>query len=323
MAFKVKRRLVNELEIYVLMDEDNKTQASIIPEIGNNLVSWIITRQQRIELIHIPVPINELKNEEKQFYGNPILFPFPGRIVNGEFSFKNMQYKIPINFRDGTAIHGFVYDRKWDVQDIKQTNSFASITSTYTSTNQIHKYFPFPFEIQLTYRLQIDFLEMAFNIRNLGKNVLPMGLGIHPYFSIDSSRSDWKLELPAKSRYNLTNCIPTGEKMPVKDRYDFRNMKKLNDIYLDDLFGDIIKDNRKHFKVYLENPDASLKLKIDSDENFDYCVIYAPENQNFICIEPYTCITNVFNFANSDITTGLIELGPQEMFSAKISFSIV
>jgi len=65
-----------------------------------------------------------------------------------------------------------------------------------------------------------------------------------------------------------------------------------------------------------------LSLKIVSDKNFEYYVLYAPKTGSFICIEPYTCIPNAFNLADKGFNTGMRVLKPKEKFKATILFKI-
>ena len=321
MTFKIIKEILDGLEVYTLFNENEQTKVSIAPALGNNLVSWKIIRDEKeIELIYVPKPLIELKKIKKKFFGNPLLFPFPNRIVKGKFSFKGEEIRLPINFDDGTAIHGLVYDKVWKVKESNQSELEASLTSIYESDAQIKKFFPFPFQIQVKYVLKARELSMEFLITNLGEKELPWGLGIHPYFFLNASRSDWKLQLEASSIYKLVDCIPTGEIFSIPEPMDFRKMKKLDEIYLDDLYSGFPEDG---FEVVLENPKGDIKLIVESDKNFQYCIIYAPEGKNYICIEPYTCLTDAYNLEKRNIKTGLRTLAPKKSFKTIIKFKLI
>lgn len=309
------------LQVVSLSDQKNSVKAKIIPELGNNLVSLTVCNLGKYsELISIPAEIQNLKNKEYQFYGNPILFPFPGRIPKGEFQFRNQKYQVPINFRDGTAIHGFVFDKKWEISEISSSSSKeVFLKSTYISDPTVKKFFPFSFQVEMTYILREAELEMDIKAVNRGEQPFPFGYGIHPYFSLPGNREDWTLHLPAAELYELVDLLPTGVSKKIPKQFDFRSDRSLQDTYMDDLFG---KLKKKHGSVscWLKNRTTNFKLTVISDQNFDYYVLYAPKEHDFICIEPYTCIPNAFNLENAGVKTGLRLLNAGEPFKARILF---
>ena len=318
--FSTKITHEGDFEVVNLIDQKNSVRVQIIPELGNNLVSLTIgENNEQLELMYIPDEIKNLRDESYRFYGNPILFPFPGRIPEGKFTFQGQAFQLPINFRDGTAIHGFLYDKKWEIAETSApSNEGAFLKSTYRSDTKIEEIFPFPFEINLTYFLRESELEIDFNAKNIGEKPFPFGYGIHPYFLLTGNRADWVLYFPANSIYELVNILPTGKIKEIPDEFDFRKEKSLAGIYMDDLFGNIQKNKDGLILCWLKNKAINLKLNVISDQNFDYYVLYSPKENEFICIEPYTCIANAFNLANSGIETGLRILQPKKTFKATI-----
>jgi len=311
-----------DLQVVSLSDQKNSVKAKIIPELGNNLVSLTVSNLGKYsELISMPTEIPNLKNKEYQFYGNPILFPFPGRIPKGEFQFQNQKYQVPVNFRDGTAIHGFVFDRKWEISEISSPSSKeAFLKSTYISDPTVKKFFPFPFQVEMVYILREAELEMDFKAVNRSEQPLPFGYGIHPYFTLPGKREDWTLHLPAAELYELVDILPTGISKKIPKQLDFRAERSLQGIYMDDLFGKLKKKRHGYVSCWLKNRANNFKLTVISDQNFDYYVLYAPSEHDFICIEPYTCIPNAFNLENAGINTGLRLLKAGEPFKARIWF---
>jgi len=313
--FLTEKTLEGNLKVVNLIDKKNSVQVKIIPELGNNLVSLSIEKN---EIIYIPDKITNLK--AYQFYGNPILFPFPGRIPQGKFSFQGQDYQLPINFSDGTAIHGFVYDKSWEISETSSdSDEGAVLKSIYKWDTQTKDSYPSQFEVEMIYILRESELEMIFKATNTGNKSFPFGYGLHPYFMLPGKRKDWVLYFPANKTYELVNIRPTGKTLDIPAQFDFRNEKSLEGVFMDDLFGELKKEQGA-ISCWLRNLSTNFKLTVSSDENFDYYVLYAPKEHNFICIEPYTCIANAFNLANSEIETGLRTLVPDETFHAKIKF---
>lgn len=319
--FIVDTERINELEVVNLVDRGSLVRARIIPQLGNNLVSLELEKaNNKIELIYIPTNIENLLKEPRQFYGNPILFPFPGRISGGKFTFQGQDINLPINFQDGTAIHGFVFDKKWKIiRTSEPSKKEAFLQSMFVSDNQITKYYPFPFKLEMRYTLRDSELNLLFIAHNVGELELPFGYGIHPYFLLTGRRKDWKLYCPASKNFELINVLPTGKKMPVKAEFDFLEPRSLDGMYMDDLFGDIQKAEDGSITCWLENRELGVRIEVTSDQNFEYYVLYAPREHPFICIEPYTCIPNAFNLFYEGIETGIRTLKPREKFAASIS----
>ncbi|HUX98717.1 MAG TPA: aldose 1-epimerase [Candidatus Deferrimicrobium sp.] len=309
-------------EIYNLIDYKASVNAKIIPDLGTNLVSLKIeNNNEDLELIYIPMEIKNLRGEVNPFYGNPILFPFPGRIPEGYFTFKKQEFHLPINFRDGTAIHGFVYNKKWEVTEFaRESEKAVFIKAIYQSDSSIDEFFPFPFRLEMLYILRESELEMVFKAENTGSSPFPFGYGLHPYFLLGGERKNWVLDFSAATMYELVNLLPTGKRQPVPADLDFRKEKPLEGIFMDNLFGNLKRDREGKISVALKNRRTNFKLSVISDQNFDYYVLYAPKEHNFICIEPYTCIPNAYNLDHAGITTGLRTLAPKEIFEGRILF---
>ena len=173
----------------------------------------------------------------------------------------------------------------------------------------------------MSYILRENELVMIFEAINLGEEAFPFGYGLHPYFLLPGRREDWFLYFPANKIYELVNILPTGKVEDIPPELDFRSEKSLEGVFMDDLFGEIKRDNSGSISCWIRNRVSNFKLTVTSDQNFDYYVLYAPPEHNFICIEPYTCIANAVNLANSGIKTGLRTLSPEETFRLEISFN--
>ena len=52
--------------------------------------------------------------------GTPILFPFPNRIRDGQFTFEGRNFRLPAT-NGPNAIHGFAMEAAWDVVEHKPT----------------------------------------------------------------------------------------------------------------------------------------------------------------------------------------------------------
>ena len=312
-------------EKFILIDNFEQIYLEIIPALGSNIFGFYkIIEGRQINFIYVPSDLETILTQKIRYYGNPILFPFPNRIPNGNFIFEGKSYHFRPNFRNGTAIHGLVNDKPWQVEESRQPNHEAAILTTYLRSQEHSKIltqFPFPFEIKIKFQLKDKNIRLSTSIKNLGGSNMPMGFGIHPYFvaGINSNERDGCiLKIPAREYWELQNCLPTGVKMQVSGNHDLQEGKKLKNIYLDDIFTDLIPAADGWTYYELTNTIQNYKLTVSADQNFNHVVIYAPKDNNFVCIEPYTCITNAINIAPEQI----IRLAPNDSIKLDIKIYI-
>ncbi len=87
--------------------------AVIVPAIGANCNRFTWKSSRGKVWSSFPArPITKHLRENPILYGNPILFPFPNRIRDGNFGFAVDACELPINEPERhNAIHGLVYHR--------------------------------------------------------------------------------------------------------------------------------------------------------------------------------------------------------------------
>ena len=169
--------------LYVLRDFEANREASILPSVGNNCISYKIPKGDGLlELIYSPPDPDTLQGRASG-YGIPILYPWPNRIDSGKFTFDGAEYQLETPAPGEHASHGYVHERPWRVVETG-TSEGAWITSVFTSADfpEIGAHFPFPFEARVTYRLKDGVLSLEFEGTNVGDSDMPVGLGIHPVF---------------------------------------------------------------------------------------------------------------------------------------------
>src|SRR5207244_4156316 len=125
------------------------------------------------------------------------------------------------------------------------------------------KQFPFAHTITMTHRLQDGVLQVQTQIANVGAEPMPVAIGFHPYYQLtDSPRVDWKVEIPAKTWWQLSGVkIPTGETVPAGKI--FPNGKgQLKDYNLDDVFSDLTRDEQGRAHVFLKGKQQQLEIML-------------------------------------------------------------
>jgi aldose 1-epimerase len=267
------------------------SSARIVPEWGNNCFEFN-TRFPVLE----EIPFSEFRKKPRS-YGIPILFPYPNRIKDNRFSFRNRNYEVD------QPQHGFVRDKAWKVEDVGSSAEAAWIRSSLSTEKD-----PFVFRLEVTYNLSGTTLEMITQVKNTGQEDMPFGFGIHPYFRKPNPGT---LQVFAGKYWELNQFIPTGKLLNVTGGYDLNHPQNIAKLQLDDIFTDL-----KSGDCILTDEANRTKTVVEfSSSEFPHVVVYTPPPpRNAICIEPYTCPTDAFNLQSRGINSDVLILTPsQEM----------
>lgn len=298
------RNLTKENVNLILLQEENETLFAIAPDHGAKLTSLRLKAAGKLHELLWPVSVEDLKSNS--WYKSTILFPYPNRLENGKYAFGDKTYQFPINEPDkNNQLHGMVYDAPFEVTDQKiNSDGSASISCRHAYDGHLD-YFPFPFELVVTYSYRADRFEVEFSVTNTGTSVMPFGLGWHPYFQIDGHRiSKYQVRLPKTDLLELgKTAIPTGS----KEAYPHREID-LNATKLDNAFR--ITDDSRSYELH--DQGSGLRIAMSASEAFDYLQIFTPPGDEAVAIEPMTCNINAFN--NKE---GLRELEPSKEFKGQ------
>lgn len=217
--------------------------------------------------------------QEGYHYQSSLLFPFPNRLAGGRFEFEGKAYQFPLNdFGRPNALHGMLHDRKFELQS--ENEDQIVLVNKYDGELA---YFPFPFKIELAYKLVPGGLSVTAEILNTGPTSMPCVFGWHPYFNLSKGSDLGKLQLSGVDLIEVNeNMIPSGKRTPFKTLETPTNVSELN---LDNCF--LFVENANRYSTQLIYPDSSV-LEIWQDENHPYIQIYTPEDRRTIAIEPMT-----------------------------------
>jgi aldose 1-epimerase len=314
------------IETVELKDIIHGVRARFVPVVGVQLLDFSIKRgADELPLIYRPQTLAQLQSDP-MLYGNPILFPFPNRIENGRFSFAGFEVNLPINdHKANCAIHGLVFDKPWHLEDFGSDEHSAWVTCFICSEEmaEINRLYPFPFKAGITYRLKDGRLEIQFRAENTGRQVMPMGFGLHPWFNAPlspiSKRGECILKAPFSRVWELENLCPTGKIAKPDEARDLTAGAKLEDMFFDDVYTKSEAEGR--WEAIYTDPLSGLEVTVSADPSFRELVIYAPYEPDVLCIEPYTCTTNAFNLQRRGIDAGTILLKPNEVWASMVYFT--
>jgi aldose 1-epimerase len=299
-------------------------RVAILPSVGATVFDYRVRHGGEDVPILDPPPDLQAIAADPLHWGCPILFPFPNRIREGRFTFQEQTHEFTESFLDGHHIHGLVYSRPWTLErcDASGTGAVASFTFRSQDFPEIGKQYPFPFELSIVYRLARDGLAFTIEVRNVGSEPLPMGLGLHPYLrgpiSASTSRATCRVRIPARARWELEDHLPTGEVIPAEAGVDLSEGCSLEELELDDVYTYLQRDSEAGIvRCELEDRTARLRTVVEAGPGFREIVVYTPPNRPSVCIEPYTCVTDAPNLQARNVDSGMRVIPPGEEFRAR------
>ncbi len=258
---------------YILSDDTISSCLEVVPERGGIVTRWQVQGQEILYLDH-----DRFANPELSVRGGiPILFPICGNVVDDTYTYNGQSYPI--------KQHGFARNLPWTVTG-QNTEDKAALTLMLTSNDKTRQIYPFDFEVEFTYTLKGNDLEIFQRFTNRSEQEMPFSTGLHSYFLTDD-KTQLQFEIPAvqyqaKDSQNLQDF--TGTFDPNIDEIDviFRSLTGLGTLAI----------------------DQSRKLKIATTYSASYgnLVFWMVKGKDYYCLEPWTAPRNALNTGEELIT---------------------
>ena len=297
--YTAERILVEGIEIVRLADGKNSTEVRIIPSFGNNAYQMIVRGQN---ILWSPYQTLREWQAKPAQAGNPILAPWVNRIDRDSYYANGKQYTLNSslgNFRrdaNGKPIHGLLVYAGWDVKSLAADDRGAVLVSRleFWRNPDWMAQFPFAHNIEMVHRLRDGVLEVETALENLSRQPMPVSLGYHTYYQLtDAPRDGWQVHLAAREQLPLSKeLIPTGE----RNSLDLPDPVPLAGRQLDDVFTSLVREAGGRAVFWVRGKKQ--KIEVEFGPNYPVSVVYAPQGRPFICFEPMSGVTNVFNLAH-------------------------
>jgi aldose 1-epimerase len=284
-----------DTEEVVLKNPINGESVSILPYLGAMVRNLTLLKAGKLfTILNCVGNLDELLT----YKGCPssLLFPWPNRTRNGNYSFQNHDYQLDISDKIyNNAIHGFIYNKPFVITDKSIENNQAKVSMVYNYDGSENG-FPFQFDFTITYILhETEGFSMEVNISNIGNHDFPFGFGWHPYFEIENETiADWEILLPVKNMYMPDNqMISVGHGL-----YNYSNKwNQLANKSYDTVFG-IEKNDGNKAITKLKSDKSNLTINVwqeNAQNQFEFIVVYIPFTGKKIALEPMTCNTDALN----------------------------
>lgn len=288
---------INELNGYCVNFQDSQMQ--IISDFGCNLNKLILAGQ---DIIDGNLDYESLKKND--LAKSSFLIPFPNRICDGKYTFEGKTYQLEKNHaKEGHAIHGLLFDKKFSFIDKTISDDFISLTFEHEIKKDDFDGYPFNLLASITFKLEKEKLSIEVKATNLNDINIPYGVGWHPYIKLGNKIDNYNLTIPSEDALELSQekiMIPTSK--IIKKTIG----KKIGNAILDTGFTHL-----KEHSTQIEN------VTVFQDESMDFLQIYTPGHRQSIAIEPMSCAADAFNNK-----MGLIILKPKESVIHKFGIVI-
>lgn len=292
MKFSIRRTTENDLEQVIIKDNSNGTEVAILPGFGATLHAFKVEKNGEFcNIIDGYRDLAELEKDMARSFKGPKLSPFPCRIPDGKYAFDNKEYRFAHLFSDGTAIHGLLYNKSFDILDEQADDTGGSVSMEYFYKKDDPGY-PFDYSCQVKYTLHAEnVLEVTTTVINHDKSPIPLADGWHPYFQLGGKANDWLLQFHSSAMVEFDErLVPTGH---LSQYETFKDPTPLGDTFLDNCFT--LKPGIVSAACEIYNPGTGLGVSFFPDPTYPYLQIYTPATRDSIAIENLSGAPDCFN----------------------------
>ena len=336
--------------VAILRDEERGSEIRIAVGMGFNVFSFKVPTESGFADVLFAEDGFPKAGMRATSSGTPILVPFPNRIAGGKFAYDGKQYSLPLNDHGVNAIHGFAFDKPWQIVEEETDDTWARIVGEFEMLRDsafTEDHWPGNFRVRCEVSWGRNYIHQQFVIKNLSGVPIPFGLGTHPYFRLIGDESGGLdrcgIIVAAETLVELDKTIPNRKTIPVDDETRLMistlvdgvpgrapihiGERKLDHVYtgLQPFGADDSTPSFEH-AIFDLRKDVTLFTAISHNADFPYLVVYVPPHRSAVCIEPYTCVTNAVNLGErlgvDGPLTGIWSLEPGEERKALITISV-
>jgi aldose 1-epimerase len=272
-------------EIYTL--KQNGTVAKLAPSAGANLFSIEI---DDVQFLRQPESLEKLVGGG---YGNPVLYPTPNRVKASKFTFRSREFVLDAD-SSRNFIHGVVRSAPWKVLKATTSDTEAEVTCeiSFEPGQEHYRRFPLAHRLLLTITVRDRFVRWAYEVDNReGKDAVPFGFALHPYFVYQGDRAETYLTIPATHWMESEKQMPSGKLVEARDlKHPLGSPMSLEGTTFDDVFFGMRPEN----PTLIDFRGDGKQIEIKASAEFTHLVVWTP-NQPHFGIESQTCSTDAHN----------------------------
>lgn len=275
--------------------------------------------QNNLSFLHYPEAEEAAEYEEAcQRFGSAVLFP-PNKIRNGIIHWNNRTYNLISN--QLPRAHGILKEFPFEIISSHEDKAESMIKFRFNSVGSLyHKSFGWDFTCCFTFTLSESGITQLVDFENNGETDIPFGLGFHTAFRIPQNdcftKEDYGIFVSSAKQWELDeNGFPTGNLIAVPDGYNTGCISPLAAPLADHLQAD---GHSPFHGAKIRNLKTNTELIYETDSIFANWMVWNKNaSDNFVCIEPMTCIIDAPNAKIPQSLHGFLSLKPKEHWEAK------
>lgn len=223
------------------------------------------------------------------------LMPYSNRLRNARLRVATRTYELPAHpAAHPHTLHGVGHTQAWQVAHC--TRCQVTLTCTYTG-----EHWPWPIQMEQSYELSEEQLTMRLRVHNAGRDPMPAGLGLHPYFKRHpgmrvclKARRDWQLD---------ADYLSTGVARTVNAPLVLESDHNTHTV------AHYLSEWDRHLQIdYVHG-----QLALQASEVLTHFVVFSPQSASYLCLEPVSHLADAFNSpAEAWPQTGTRLLAPGE-----------
>lgn len=235
----------------------------LLPEIGGRIHRL---RAFGTDLLRTPADPDR-HADDPFFWGAYVMAPWCNRVQPGPMSIVGRTVDLEPTFADGSAIHGQVSARPWQVREDGSLNVGGGGDGDG---------WPWPYEVVALATVDGPTLILDYELVNRSDGPMPGGLGLHPWF-----RRPVALRIPAEAVYRA-NTKSALEPEPVAAAHDLR-ASHVPEAGLDGTWTALAAP-----RIELEWPRAGIAATIDVEAAHLLVAVATPGHLDAVAVEPQT-----------------------------------
>jgi galactose mutarotase-like enzyme len=227
----------------------------------------------------------------RTFMGVPFLYPWANRL--GGYRYRAGAHDVTLDPAwpslklddHGLPIHGVLTaSTGWTVSESDADHGRARLVASLEfDTPELLGVFPFAHRVEMAVELAGGALEVRTTVQATGPEAVPVAFGFHPYLQIPGvPRAQWRVSFPVLRRLEHdARLIPTGDTEPTRPLRGAIGQRTWDDGF--DRF-----DGPARFDVRA----GGRALQVEFVSGYPIAQIFAPPEQEYVCVEPMTAPAN-------------------------------
>lgn len=285
-------RFLNAGRTYTIRSDE--LSASFAPEMGGRMLA--LSHIGTVDIV-IPMVAHRFNTMDWPRAGAYPLFPYHNRLASASVRVDGTNVVLrPHPAALPHTLHGPAHNRPWNVTTLEPDRIVMSLN--YLSDAD----WPWDFTAVQDFRVQRSTLEATFSLTNDASNVMPGGMGWHPYFASTAQPTSganfvWS---------HREDYLPTGHKKAIEDRAEQESRPTS---YLQDwTFARTVCD-------------AGVVTTMTASSPFDHLVVHRGDRTH-VCVEPATHVPNAWNLEADASDAGARLLQPGEVLTGTFKLEI-